>query len=478
MKSIDEYNQIFSLQRLGWLGGDIATSIPLPSASSSNVNKMLWLYGDSIIGVSNSQHRIKSFSSFISNSIGISTLSNDDHHSCINDNNNNDEEEVSRVRKVKQMKYYWGDDQEGLPAPIFTLNDHDQQHLCTDEVVTRTSEVSVWPITGIAVKEPPSSSSSSSSSFSDGYKLVIIASITCRYHVSDSQPDNEETQEQQLDFHEIANAVFVVRNPDEDPNLWQYNYRLVPAFETALQNNIVRWISLTEADGAPFSEQDSTIYILGTYQPERVENIPYGGGYQILLKIDALSLVNLNLEKLQILSSSSSSSPTISNKYDDNQIWLSLSQMENIQNNKELIIIIPKELYKPITSEASLVKYHDKWIIVSLRFIDKYVQICESKQLFEGWYCYNIDFKSSFSSSYSITNSQIIYYAAKIHLYMSTSFICSNNNINNNNLMTQSMDLVISIMSNTLSTPELLFEPEMKDIYTPQFFMLEQNLKR
>jgi len=53
VKALPMLDDAFAAQRLGWLGGDIATSIPLPnSIRSSSPERIIWLFGDTIVGVS------------------------------------------------------------------------------------------------------------------------------------------------------------------------------------------------------------------------------------------------------------------------------------------------------------------------------------------------------------------------------------------------------------------------------------------
>ena len=46
-QSIAKYDNKFAIQRFGWLGGDVASSIAIP-----NSNNYIWLFGDSLIGTS------------------------------------------------------------------------------------------------------------------------------------------------------------------------------------------------------------------------------------------------------------------------------------------------------------------------------------------------------------------------------------------------------------------------------------------
>jgi hypothetical protein len=56
--TIEAYDRAFDAHRVGWLGGDVAASVVLPAVTSSGASaatpsdRVLWLFGDSIIGVS------------------------------------------------------------------------------------------------------------------------------------------------------------------------------------------------------------------------------------------------------------------------------------------------------------------------------------------------------------------------------------------------------------------------------------------
>lgn len=53
-QTVAAYDRAFAAQRVGWLGGDVAASVALPSEVDGMLppQKLLWLFGDSIVGVS------------------------------------------------------------------------------------------------------------------------------------------------------------------------------------------------------------------------------------------------------------------------------------------------------------------------------------------------------------------------------------------------------------------------------------------
>ena len=62
-EAIGEYDRAFGAQRLGWLGGDVAASVALPNERDrlAAPTKMLWLFGDSIVGVSSADRSVLLF---------------------------------------------------------------------------------------------------------------------------------------------------------------------------------------------------------------------------------------------------------------------------------------------------------------------------------------------------------------------------------------------------------------------------------
>jgi hypothetical protein len=56
-KSLESYDRTFEVQKMGWLGGDVAASVVLPDPADlgSASQRVIWLFGDSIIGVSNGE---------------------------------------------------------------------------------------------------------------------------------------------------------------------------------------------------------------------------------------------------------------------------------------------------------------------------------------------------------------------------------------------------------------------------------------
>lgn len=51
-RSFPELDGWFAPQRVGWLGGDVATSVSLPARHPGDATQLVWLFGDSVLGVS------------------------------------------------------------------------------------------------------------------------------------------------------------------------------------------------------------------------------------------------------------------------------------------------------------------------------------------------------------------------------------------------------------------------------------------
>lgn len=200
VKVLSSYDRYFSARRFGWLGGDISASVPLSD------DHVLWLFGDSIIGVSDAEgQRIGAHSYMIANSIGVTHLnpSNTDLDTkCQEDENITD----SAVRSIKSVRYYWQEGREGIPAPILQLYNH--LNICGSE----TS--SVWPVGGgISIRV----------NNSDQVELLLVALIVC----PTSSDKNNSASAGAFQFRQISNAVFRVENPFENPNAWKYTYRIL-----------------------------------------------------------------------------------------------------------------------------------------------------------------------------------------------------------------------------------------------------------
>lgn len=172
---------------------------------------------------------------------------------------------TSSVRAISTPQFYWHRDtssfsssssspssaHEEVPQGVFRISARDQRRICGSSVERVDSEaeegVSVWPVSGIAIRNQTSSSASSSADVT----LVVVASIVCKHPAAPRPPrgspssgssplvqnatisrkDDAEDKNQDADnlgFRETTDAVFLVRNPHALPSQWTYTYALVP----------------------------------------------------------------------------------------------------------------------------------------------------------------------------------------------------------------------------------------------------------
>jgi hypothetical protein len=187
---------VFSPKRFGWQGGDVATSIPLPSNISdlrAPPTKLVWVFGDSIIGFSNKLQRIHAHHSIIANSVATATLAAD--VKC-----------PAGVKYVSKVRYYWKLSPDGLPNAIFETSDSSNE-ICSHGMPSR-----MWPISGLAVIENAQS-----------VKLVLLCVIACP-----NDAGRAAKYANPLAFDVAHSAVIVVHNPYDSPDDWVFDYSAMP----------------------------------------------------------------------------------------------------------------------------------------------------------------------------------------------------------------------------------------------------------
>jgi len=184
----------FMPQRFGWLGGDIATSVPLPSKASDfngSPGKLVWLFGDSIVGSSNRRQRLLNGHFMIANSVAITTLA--PQEACL-----------ATVKNMSKIRYYWKHNSEGLPSAVFEVLDP-SNGTCSH------GSSKLWPISGLAIIDDAHS-----------VKLVLLCVVACPNHAGYGAFTNL------FDFEVVNSAVIVVHNPFDSPDDWVFDYTVMP----------------------------------------------------------------------------------------------------------------------------------------------------------------------------------------------------------------------------------------------------------
>jgi len=442
---IAAFDRSFAAQKVGWLGGDVAASISLPNPTdfSAPPSRSLWLFGDTIIGVSNEEKRLKEFSSMISNSVGLMVL-DDDSTQC--------------ERSIKSLAYFWNTDSRGQPSAVLALP-------TTTSTTSRTSsgnsgadavsraggscsseQQRVWPIGGISVVAA-----------AGHVVLLILAQIVC---LSDG------LSAESLQFRGFDTALFVVHNPFDSPQSWHYEAKLFPKSNS---RGKYQWISLAASSGASFARENESIYILGSLHKH--DNGAGSAGFQVLGRAPANRLVALDLDSLEIMSAAhglavgSSATPSK---------WVSLyhrAASTTPTATPSAANAVPFELFKPLVSEASL--HYDprlrEWLAVSLHFLKDSIQVCRVHSLesvVAGWNC---SFVSKISAAMEQDSDKLVNYAAKAHPHLLLPRPDCNSEVS-----PVALDLVISYVSNAAMSSEILFETNYKTAYTPKFLRVRE----
>lgn len=613
--NVRQFNYISNMNSLGWIGGDIAYSIPLPKLPiknsfspinpdeseenslpfinennnieyykySSSIDKVIWLYGDSILGQSSNQNRLPNYK-FISNTVGISSMSRQKTQFVLDKVNqtmyilHNEDSKISdstkyyekngilsqtitdfgskkknkninqidfnqidmdssvcykkekdtvielkkNIFKINKQKYYYNFNSKGQATPIFTVSNEFQNHLCGVGM-----KLLIWPISGITVL--PDSINSNSAN------LLVSTVFTCQNnddnqnlekniklnnehnrrlyedeesflnkfnYLSDTHrkldveedqdhsnkyknilkknsyyENNKESFINSLNFINSYSGFFIVTNPYDYPDEWEYYYSILPQKST----QHINLVSLSDINGNQFvTTKNSEVLILATIKSSttddenEMKNIKYDKIHQILLKIKVKSLLKFEYNELHYLNPLKQWKSFILNKPNENL------------RNWDISTILPYNLFSPAFTEASL--FYDatdkRWKVLSLHIMNDAIQLCESPKNFLSeieeksvdkildWNC-----KDLMSIPKEWQHPTILNYGAKIHphfLSTSSKQLDSSNEPELGNKMSQcpKQTFFLTFVNNAI-TPSLLTLPEYKEVYTPKFYYLE-----
>ena len=244
---------LFEPQRFGWLGGDVAASVPLPppdsrQAKSSSSSRFLWLFGDTLVGTSSATARLEGV--IVSNSVGVASLSQDGLD----------------VR----MRYHWGVSGSGAPEAVLVFAGSEAK-----------AQAAFWPLGGLAVASR------------EGVGLLVVGPLVLPVPGA-------------LGFSEQASALFSVSNPLDPPSDWHYASK---AFKHTGDGEHFRWVALCESSGRPFAnDDDAWVYIYGIFSPSRYRLADYDmfglqsrEEFQVLGRLRAGAALRLDLDSLEVL---------------------------------------------------------------------------------------------------------------------------------------------------------------------------------
>lgn len=243
-------NALFEPQRFGWLGGDVAASVPMPppysqAKSNSSSNRFLWLFGDTLVGTSSATARLEGV--IVSNSVGVASLSQDGLD--------------------LRMRYHWGVSVSGAPEAVLVF-------------AGSKTKAAFWPLGGLAVAS------------SAGASLLVVGPLVLPVPGA-------------LGFSEQASALFSVSNPLDPPSDWQYMSR---AFKHTGEGEHFRWLAMCESGGRPFATDDAWVYIYGIFSPSKYRMADFDmfglqsrEEFQVLGRLRAGAALRLELDSLEVL---------------------------------------------------------------------------------------------------------------------------------------------------------------------------------
>jgi len=192
--SVAELSQALSMQRLGWLGGDVATSIPFPPsphftrAHSQSPNQVLWLFGDSIIGAASQTKRLNQEYGVVANTVGMMQLGSEEFRP---DRSSTTTQCEARPRSVKRMKYYWREEVRSRAVqPIFEIPESQHSNVCGDKGINSSNfsgeggKAALWLLSGITLSATNSYSNGNNHNSQNGkflYHLFYVFLICLIY---------------------------------------------------------------------------------------------------------------------------------------------------------------------------------------------------------------------------------------------------------------------------------------------------------
>lgn len=372
----------------------------------------------------------------------------------------------SHIRRVKSMKYFWSTNAEGEPSPIFSKITGD----CGSD------KSGFWPISGVAVL-PPVGCEPSSIDDLCRVRLIIVGKLICRgMAASDVGPEPYIRQSKNaptaLSFRHLAAVVVVVNNPYDEPDLWEYQFRVIPSFDLSTVSS--------SSKKSIFARHSEDVFLLATTSEA-------SSSQQVLLRIAAADLMLFNFDNLRILSSSESSMGIKESQWNIVHA-LSTGPMSARR-------VDPVVLYEPGSTEASLHfdQTLNRWVIVCMLSMERVIRACRTadEDIESGWKCFVL---AEVDSKWAQIGS-VFSYAGRAHPSLMTvpTLLAPSNSKGRSTLQTDNINvveaavrtlnpsnrsgsnsfgataMVISFVPNALKDVKSLFDEVYFNVYTPKF---------
>lgn len=180
-------------------------------------------------------------------------------------------------RRLTQLKYFWGAEFDGIPREMFQPPDVDMIMRSANATLSRSDGVDVvkyWPLSGVSVVDLSSDADSSSQLSGEDLllkacKLLVLGHVIMQNSATSSKmaPDVDILLgAQAFDFSILQTAVAVVSNPYSPPNMWVYDWRLIPKVHSKADTISFEWFSMTSASsmtGATGALSVDYLYMVG-----------------------------------------------------------------------------------------------------------------------------------------------------------------------------------------------------------------------
>ena len=190
------------------------------------------------------------------------------------------------------------------------------------------------------------------------------------------------------------------------------------------------------------------MYILGTYNDDISSE-----GAQVMLRIQTSDLLSMQLNRFEVLSPGGGGVEPVDS-------WRPLLSSK----------LAPSPLFEHITTEATLYRHGNHWVVFSLHLLDRQFRMCHTSDISREWTCkYVAEVERRWQSP------QLITYAGKAHPH----FLDSSCKSERSSSSSDDFEIVVSFVANTIRGTDLLFTSEYREVYTPKFMTLRgKNARR
>lgn len=448
VKSLSEVNSLFQPRTFGWLGGDSAVSVVIPSyclfENHDNAPvSIVWLFGDTFIGSSTGKKRDDN-ARIIANSIGIMNVRN------------------GYVDRKFQLEMYWSSDStNGHPREIFSVNTNlsqgisrkfkDRKYQSQVDLIQGLDLVKIWPVAAVSLSSHSTSQTTRNCRGKGPGSLVVIGQVT-----AEQSKKNDIALlplAQSMQFYVLSSVIVIVNNPASPPNLWSYNYRALP--KDTPSGSFVWMLMVDAAEAYSGDEQDEVVYIFGVWKSSASSSSEINNyKSSFVLVFEEFHQVVGRIKKSQLLS------------FDFEEGFELLcegNQWKRLYHDSD-DVVVPKRLFVDGVTEGSVHfnKKRRQWQFISLEPPDQEVRMCSSSSAsmeLSTWTCaYIMKIPAPWNDE-----EKYITYAAKHH----PSLLSEEDDAD---------ELVISLVANAAGGLDLLFREEGYAAYSPKFFKLSRNV--